>query len=189
MTSGGFYRLVADPRAATRWYLKSPVDAAGNELDPRIFTQGVRVGPQPQLTLPLRRRGDEVDFNFCDFDMVVVPSVLSAQLDAFVGSAIQRIPVTIEGQSEGFEILNVCDLVQCVDESRSLLTKWTADDSRPERIGQFRMIAKLKIDRTAASGHHIFRVAGWPIALIVSEDVKKLLESRRVSGLEYQRVD
>jgi hypothetical protein len=110
-----------------------------------MFTQGVSVGPQPQLTLPLRRAGDEVDVNFCDFDMVVIRSALSAKLHTVAGSAIQRIPVTIEGRGNRFEILNVCGLVECVDESRSLLTEWTADDGRREKTGQFRMIAKLKI--------------------------------------------
>jgi hypothetical protein len=110
-------------------------------------------------------------------------------LEALAGPAIQRVPVTVEGQGAEFEILNVCELVQCVDERRSLLTKWTAADGRPEKVGQFRMIAKLKINPAAASGHHIFRVAGWPIALIASEEVKKLLEARDVSGLKFERVD
>lgn len=190
MTSlGGYYRLLADPAAISRWYLSSPIDPTGREIDPRTFTQGAPVGSQPPLSLPLRQAGDKVGFNFCDFDMVVTPSAINAELEGLVGPAIQRIPVSVENSIGGFDILNVCELVQCIDEARSLVTKWTAADGRPEKVGQFRMIAKLKIDPAAASGHHIFRAAGWPIALIVSENVKSLLEVKRVSGLKYERVD
>lgn len=189
MSSRKFYLLLADPTATSRWYLKSPLDPSGNEVDPRLFTQGVPVGSQPSLTLPLRRNGDAVGFNFCDFDMVVTPAAVNAELEALTGSAIQRIPVTVDKRGDEFEILNVCELVQCVDESRSLLTKWTEADGRPEKVGQFRMIVKLRIDPVAANGHHIFRVAGWPIALLVSEEVKNFLEARKVSGLNYERVD
>lgn len=189
MTSRMFYEILADPDATTRWYLKSPLDPSGNEVDPRLFTQGVPVGSQPLLELPLRRNGDEVGFNFCDFDMVVTPAVLNAELETLVGTAIQRIPVMVEGRRDEFEILNICELVPCLDESRSLFTKWSDADGRPEKIGQFRMIAKLKIDPVVAECHQIFRVAGWPIALIVSEKVKNLFEARKVSGIRYERVD
>lgn len=189
MSSRNFYRLLADPTATSRWYLKSPIDPSGNEVDPRSFTQGVPVGSQPSLRLPLRRSGDEVGFNLCDFDMVVTPASINAELEALVGPAIQRVPVKVEAPSAEYEILNVCELVSCFDESRSLFTKWTDTDGRPEKVGQLRMVIKLKIDPLLADGHHLFRVAGWPIALIASQEVKRLFESMNLSGLKYERVD
>lgn len=189
MSTLKYYELQADPAAFPRWYLGSPIDPAGSEIDPRTFTQGVPVGTQPPLILPFRRTGDEVEFNFCDFDMIVTPRTLNAELETLVGAAIQRIPVSVGNRADEFEILNVCELVKCVDESRSVATKWTASDGRPDKVGQFRMVIELKIDPSAASGHEIFRVAGWPIALVVSEKVKRFFEDRKVSGLKYERVD
>lgn len=93
MNSGHYYELLADPEATTRWYLKSPVDSEGNEIDPRLFTQGLRVGRQPLLTVPVRRQGNPVDFNFCDFDMIVSPVSLNDAIEAVAKHAIQRIPV------------------------------------------------------------------------------------------------
>lgn len=184
-----FYRLLADLAAKSRWYLKSPLDPIGNEVDPRLFTQGHTVSLPLAMTLPIRRDGDEIGFNFCDFDMVVTPAVVNADLEKLVGSAIQRIPVTVDSRENEFEILNICKLVSCIDESRSLFTKWAGADGRPEKVGEFRMIAKLKIDSTIVNGHHIFRVAGWPIALVISEEVKNLFEASQLSGIRYERVD
>lgn len=189
MTSCKFYRVDADPAATSRWYLKAPLDPSGNEVDPRLFTQGTAVASMPPLSLPLRHPGQEVGFNFCDFDMVVTPAGVNAELRRLVGPAIQQIPVSVNGRQDQFEILNVCSLVPCVDGARSLFTKWTDADGRPDKTGKFRMIVELKIHPAAAERHHILRVAEWPIALIVSESVKRLFENRNLSGITYDRVD
>jgi hypothetical protein len=183
-----YYRLLSDPSAASRWHLGSPIDLLGNQVDPRTFTRGTPVVEHAVLQVPVRRPGDEVGFNFCDFDMVVTPARVNAKLEGLVGTAVQRIPVRVNS-TEGLEILNICDVVCCVDETRSQFTRWCDADGRPDKIGQFRMIVKLRIDSAAAAGHHIFRVEGWPIALIVSERVKELFESEHLTGLVYERVD
>ena len=189
MNSRMFYELLADPDALPRWYLKSPLGPSGSEVDPRLFTQGVPVDPQPPLRLPVRQNGNEVGFNFCDFDMVVTPARVNAELEALIGVAIQRIPVTVDARTTEYEILNVCDLVPCFDESRSVFTKWTDDDGRPDKIGRLRMVAKLKIDPALADGHHLFRVAGWPLALVASQEMKSFFEAKGLSGVMYERVD
>jgi hypothetical protein len=191
MNSKGFYRLrfIADD-GVTRWFLGSPYDSAGNEVDPRVFADGVPVNVPLPLTVPVRQLGEKVDFNFCAFDMVIAPREFNIELEKLVGSAIQRIPVTIEGEDDRFEILNVCETVQCLDESRTEhVMKWTIDDGRPDKIGKYRMIIGLKINPDIARGHLIFRITDWPIALVISEEVKILLETWSMSGLEYRRVD
>jgi len=213
VTSSDFYRLLPDSEAVTRWFLASPLDAAGNKVDSRIFTDGnpvniqlqssptapatVRVyyyghpfDVQPPLTLPLRRTGDEVDFNFGDHDMVVTPRTFNDELESLVGGAIQRIPVTVEGKEDKYEIVNVCGLLPCVDEARTeYVEKWTADDGRPDRTGTYRTIFGLKIDPAIADGHHIFRIKDWPIVLIASGEVKRLLEDWKITGVGFERVD
>ncbi len=183
------FRLLADPNATTRWHLRAPVNAVGNEVDSRLFTQGTAAAPNLQLTIPLRRRGDQVDFNFGDFDMVVTPAALNAELEKLSGLAIQRIPVVIESSDRKFEILNVVDQVRCIDEAHSQFTRWTAADGRSDRTGEYRMITRLRLDDQAASGHHLFRVAEWPVALIASEQVKALLENRETTGLMFEPVN
>jgi hypothetical protein len=212
MSTEGFYDLVIDPALESCWFLKAPRDSAGNEIDPRIFTEGDPVdlqlpstnsgagrlrtrnyfepvdAPLP-LSIPVRWLGPPLDFNFAAFDMIVTPRTLNEELEALVGPAIQRIPVTVEGQGDKFEILNVCECVKCIDDSRSDVERWTAEHGRPEKIGQYLMFVDLKIDPAIARGHHIFRLAGWEIALIASEKVKRLFEARKVTGLGYRRVD
>lgn len=186
-----FYNLDADPSEVYRWYLKSPVNLSGNEVDPRLFTRGKHVDTSSMsLKVPLRRQGEPIDFNFADFDMVVTPAEFNAELEKLTGSnRIQRIPVSVEGSDKGFEILNTVDLVECVDEAESEFTQWTEEDGRPDKVGQYRMFARLRINGDAAEGHHLFRVKGWPIALIASEAVKVLVEKMNLSGIKFAPVN
>lgn len=61
----------------------------------------------------------------------------------------------------------------CIGESRSEeVWFYTASDSQPEKLGQYRNVVGLKIDPIHAEGRNIFRPWGWPVAMIVSERLK-----------------
>jgi len=67
--------------------------------------------------------------------------------------------------------------------------RWGAADGQPDKVGDYGMLVDLRINAEAEGGHQIFRIAGWPVALIVSQDVKNLCEKLGGTGLSYQRVD
>ncbi len=100
---------------------------------------------------------------------------------------IQGIPVSVEGNSEQYEVLNALDIVDCVDEEHSYFSRWTAEDGRPDRIGDYKMTT-LRIDPERAKGRDLFRVKGWAIALICSEKVKQCLEDAGVTGIRFTPV-
>ncbi|WP_162932251.1 imm11 family protein [Solimonas sp. K1W22B-7] len=184
-----FFRLIADSEATDRWYLKAPINSLGKEVDPRLFTEGKAFLLKENLTIPIRQNGRKVEFNFGAFDMIVTPAKLNAKLVEVAGVSIQRIPACIESVSQEFEILNVLDKVNCIDESASRFVKWTVADGRPEKIGQYRMISPLRINGDAAEGRHLFRVNEWPIALIASESIKNLLAEQVTSGVQFEAVN
>lgn len=189
MNADCYYDVVVDPWTVSRWFLGSPLDPAGNEVDAREFTYGNVLGPQPLLSLPIYQRGEKVDFNFAAFDMIVTPTTLNEELEKIAGSAIQRFPVTVEGcAATEFEILNVCNRLACLDEKRSYFERWTEAHGRPDKVGGYRIVRNMHIDRSVAEGHHIFRLEGWRVVLIVSDAVKQLFDSRRVTGIAFQPI-
>jgi hypothetical protein len=183
-----FFRLVADPKVFPRWYLKAPIDEAGNELDARLFSRGGAHSTSASLRIPLRRDGPAVDVNFGDFNMIVTPASLNAEMVPRFGLPVQRIPVEIETGNRDFEILNILDVVTCIDEKNSEFMKWTEQDGRPDKTGALRMITRLRIDPCAAQGHHLFRIQEWPVALIASNALKEFLEQAAVTGIQFQPV-
>lgn len=182
-----YYRVLADPKAVDRWHLMAPVDEKGHELDARLFTSGEPYKQKGKLAIPLRRAGEQQDFNFGDFDMPVVKEEICQGLRQ-LGARIECLPVAVESTHDAFNILNVLDVVQSVDEERSEITKWTEQDQRPDKVGQYRMITKLAIDPAKVSGQRMFRIAGWRIALVADETIKKFLENKKVRGIFFQPV-
>ncbi len=120
--------------------------------------------------------------------MPVVKTDILDKLEDVLDLKLQRIPVHIPEIACKFDILNVLDQVDCIDAAKSVYTRWEANDGRPEKLGEYRMIIDLKIDSKCAHGHQLFRLKGWAIALIVSEQMKQALEALRVSGIEYDPV-
>ncbi|MDX8399208.1 MAG: hypothetical protein R8K20_03050 [Gallionellaceae bacterium] len=184
-----FYRIVIGSKADAWWYLQSPLDAKGREIDAREFTYGTRYIGDTPLQVPLGHYGEHVDFNFADFDMIVIPAKINDEMERKLKVQVQRFPVVIESGIQGYEILNVLDLVTCIDEDNSVFSKWTKKDGIPHMVGKYRMFPRLQINPKMAEGHHLFILAEWKVALIASEVMKNFLEDRAVTGIEFEPVN
>lgn len=185
-----YYRILANSKENSKWSLKSPQGRNGSKIEPWAFITGQKYSGTDNLHVSLRREGSPVDFNFCDFDVIVTTQELNRSLKKEVGNNnIQCIPVEVESNKKiAYEILNVLDVIECIDENRSEFLKWSKEDRRPDKEGQYRMVTKLRIDPKKAIGHKLFRIKNWEIAVIVDEDIKKLLEAKKISGIVFQSV-
>ncbi len=174
--SSTYFRLQDDLHAPRRWYLKSPVGPEGQKLDPRIFTYGKPVDVTGPLRLPLRHPGNPLDFTEADFAMPVLRREYAERIVELAPTAVQCIPITVDGMPDPFVILNVLSTKRCVDEERTEIMYWTETDGQPERVGQYRMIGNLRIDPTQVDSAEIFRIERWEVALIVSAGIRKILQ-------------
>jgi hypothetical protein len=117
-----------------------------------------------------------MDFTITAFGVPIVSSKVAAAIESQAGGDVQRVPAAIKGHF-GFEALNVLRIVECIDESKSEFQKWTERDNRPDRLGHYRSVTKLRLDTTRISeSDHIFRLAGWEVTLVVSEKLKQVIE-------------
>lgn len=180
-----YFQIIDAPNLTKRWFLQTPTDAAGRELDPESFRLGCPVDASGPLTISVRRPGPPIDWTFADFAMPVVRKNVGDVLQRMAGSSIALFPATVIGYDGEFYVLNVLTCLKCVDDGRSEMMKWRPEDGRTDKVGQYRQITKLRIDREAVRGSDIFRIDGWRIALIVSDSVKTALEKMRVTGISY----
>jgi hypothetical protein len=174
--AANYFRVLADPSAIDRWFIDEPRTADGTAIDERDFILGkAYLGPTPH-SLRVGQAGKELRFNFGGFDMPVVSNCVASVMQSIAHERVECFPVRIDGALGQYTILNVACRQDCLDECRSRVMKWTPQDTRPERIGQYRMVTELFVDRSRTAGSDIFRIAGWEIALIVSDVVKHALE-------------
>lgn len=182
------YNVEGDEGVSERWHLKTPYYTDPKDTIYWTLTSGTPVKVPGVVTVPIQYEGPEIDFTLAGFD---VPVVRSELLDAMVGldpKGIQRVRCAIPAHP-GFEILVATRAIACVDERGSKFVKWTEDDGRPDKTGSYRMFTRLVIDDLKIpKGVHIFRVEGWTIALVVSEDMKQVMESTGCSGIVFEEV-
>jgi hypothetical protein len=65
---------------------------------------------------------------------------------------------------------------------------YTEADDRPDKLGQFRMITKLRIDPDKVDRENAFRVNGWKVALVVSDQLRRELLANETTGILFEEV-
>ncbi|MGB7268748.1 MAG: DUF1629 domain-containing protein [Albidovulum sp.] len=153
-----------------------------------MFTDAVPYRDKCPLTVPISNPGKPLDLSFAAHDMLVVSKRLGAALDDVCGNQTQRIPVTVEGSEEPYEILNILETAACLDEERSVVMYWGPEDDRPDKIGLYRMVAEIRIRPERLRDRDILRIAGWPLAVIVSERVRAAIEASGFTGARFEDV-
>ncbi|WP_414129308.1 imm11 family protein [Burkholderia vietnamiensis] len=183
--SDKFFEIGLDYNDSSRWYLGQPSTGEGKVL-PGTFRDCIRWSDSRPLTVEIRQAGMPATFNHSGHAIYILTAELIDSLASVVdGDTFQAIPVSVEGSSGAYKILNVLDCVDCVDEQNSEFSRWSMEDGRPELVGNYRM-SLLRIDPKRARGHDLFRVKGWNIALVCSERVKEFLESVGVTGIRFK---
>jgi hypothetical protein len=102
---------------------------------------------------------------------------------------VQFVPVNVEGQTDGFFILNVTRVVKCIDDEASAEVQyWKPENGRPEKTGSYRAVHGLRIDPSKVGDAKVFRPWGWLVVLLVSEEIREALERIRASGTKFKEV-
>ena len=182
-----FYELFDDLYIIGRWHLCEPMTDEG--CDPYDFTAGKPARVLSQPNIEIQYVGAALDFTMTAFAVPVASPRLAEAFARIADTALQCIPVRI-GHREGYKILVATRLVRCLDERRSDFLKWTEADGRPDRTGSYRMVTKLHIDATMVPPDtHIFRIADWDGALIISSEMVAAAKSFGATGLKLTPVD
>lgn len=102
---------------------------------------------------------------------------------------VQLLPTNIAGCPDEYLILVATKLVRCIDDAATEdVLYWKPEDERPDMLGQYRSVFGMRIDPTQVGTTKVFRTWGWPVALIVSEDIKVALERANITGAEFEEV-
>lgn len=184
-----FFKLYDDVYAPERWTLKGPVDAGGQEPDDVWqFTGGHPVKDPGQLYMHYDVPGQPLDYSHGGLDVPIVHARVAKVFAEQAPRDVQLIPVEVEGQSDPYFILVITRLVRCIDEEASRVRRWTPEDGIPWKVGQYRSIEDLYIDKTQVGDVQVFRPEGWEVVIIVSENLKDALERSQATGMTFTEV-
>jgi len=174
--------VLGDINHINNWYLIEP---PVNFMEPGTYS------------LSVTHPGREVDYSLAGY--ASAPVVSERLLSALRGLAevdepyenVVFEPVTIVGQETDHKyfLMIVETQVDCIDEARSEFVRFDDGDvARPDLAGQIRAIFKMTLDEDRTESRHVFRLKGYPSALIVSDEVKRRIEAAGAVGLSFERV-
>jgi hypothetical protein len=184
-----YFDLSEDVHAPGRWYLDTPIDAQGQELWTWLFRRGEPATVEEPIRIPLFRPGKPLDFSLAGAAVPVIHERVAAVFSELAPSDIQLIPASVDSQAEKYFILNSLRVVKCIDDAAcEEVLRYTEQDGQPDLVGEYRNVVGMKIDASKVGAASVFRPWGWPVVLVVSEEIKEALERTGATGAKFEEV-
>lgn len=180
-----YFRLLDDVHVPGRWHLGEVTTSTGEEPD---FLGASKLPSDTRAVVAITHAGRPLDFCLTSFGVPVAKRELADAVVSVVGGDVQEVPLAVEGESR-FVVVNALRLVACLDEKRSEFVKWTNRDHRADLAGRYRTVTKLFVDaQRIPAPAQVFRIDGWPIALIVSQSVREAMEAAGCVGARFEEI-
>jgi len=184
-----FFDLSDDVYVPHRWHLATPIDSQGHRVHDWDFKRGTPVHvPGGRLKIPIQVPGRPLAFSEAGLSIPVVHVKIASMLSELAPNDVQLIPADIEGQPDQYLVLVATRLIRCIDEKASRILLWTVEDGVPKKVGKYRDVRDLRIDKAKVADAQVFRPEGWQVVLIVSEEIKDALERMGATGTRFEEV-
>jgi hypothetical protein len=178
-----FYRLSEEVAIIGRWFLAEIRDEDGKEVLNNNFCAATTYFGSKKLTVFQSTKGHGPDFSMTAFGVPIVNKAFADVVMSMAPTAIQLLPVEVDGAGDGFYILNIISEVACVDYEKTVVQRYTPDIDPPEMVGKIHSLYNITIHPDLASGYHIFRLEEWGAIIIISQELKDLFEQHRFTGM------
>ena len=130
-----------------------------------------------------------MEFSVAGAAVPIVHEKVAELLSTLAPADVQLIPAEVEAQAGGYFALNTLRKVKCIDDAACEEVQYrTSEDDQPDMVGEYRSVVGMRIDPAKVGDAKVFRPWGWPVVLIVSEDIKEALEREAVTGVKFQDV-
>jgi hypothetical protein len=159
------------------------------EYDDDLFTSAKKFNIKSELI-----RGKSWGKKFTDFHFGIGASLNVNEkfincLNAVGETNYQLIPITVLPEEKKYNILNVLNIIDCVDRENSKFKLWTEADNRPDILGDFKRFDKMVLDRSKVPiGVHIFTIKGWEVVRIVTKELVEEFKKNNIKGFNLAPV-
>ena len=154
-----YFELWDDMRVPGRWALyQKDIDEHGRRVAPWQFTKGKFIELSGRPVIGTSHSGLPLDFSLTELATpVVTEKFVSVFQPLQLEAEVQFLPAQVEGRAEPYFILNVLQVVRCIDDARCEEVKyWTPEDGFPEKVGKYlqRQIGLKVYTHTARNRQH-----------------------------------
>lgn len=126
-----------------------------------------------------RNRGKPVDFIGLMGNGLTFSERTAEALTPLVGDMIELLPLICDGP-ERFYVVNMLDIVDCLDEKRSTTDRYSD--------GQISSVKKYVFTPSSTDGHHLFKCKQCLLHNLVSAEFKARVEENHLVGAYFTPV-
>jgi len=176
-----YFRLNEDTSLRRRWHI-AEIGRGGEEVEDLYQ---FRPASTEAVELEVQVPGPAPDFVINYIGVPVVSRALGEAIEGLAPRDVQRIPARA-GKVRTHEVLHVTRRIYCLDEARSSFE--LAEGTSPgSATPDYHWIVRVRLDTTRIpEGTHIFRLGGYPVDLMVSSELKRMVEKRGFSGMSFE---
>ncbi|WP_227027448.1 imm11 family protein [Corallococcus soli] len=174
-----------------QWLISTPTLASGDSLDePWMFADGRLLEDPGHMKAQVSHPGEKRTFVFSVIEKApVVSEEVANVFRTLASNDVQLFPVSVEGESERYFVVNAIKVIDCIDDARCReVHHYAEEDPFLEDAGEYRWIYGLRIAPSKTEGAHVLRPKKFKTAFIVSEEVKNALEGVGNLGVSFERV-
>lgn len=152
-----------------------------------MFTQcRPAIGAISPVPVEILADGPVADFNDSNYAVIISRRLADFLRDFLPADAAEYLPADVSGAEGEWEVLNLLESIDCLDRERSKIEY--RDMSDPDRPGEPRSVNRMVLDPLRASGHDLFRLKDWKVAVIASERFKNAFQKAGFTGIDFWEV-
>lgn len=173
-----YYKFWQDMDVLGNWFLDEANDANGIQIYGWNFSSGIEYTESIPVSTTPYQVGNESPVSFGGLDTPYFRRDIGDVIEKIAKNQVQRFDVFIPNAVDEYCIINATITLDAIDPS-SDIEKYTARQIAevPERGDRYKMVSKIVLNgEKIPVNSHIFRLKGWLVDLIVSEDVKNGIE-------------
>lgn len=182
-----YYSLTEDMRSGNKWYL--------GEINDLLFTEQWGFTTEPffkldqELNIEVSINGYRTDYTEnLTYGVPIVSLDAKKVLDEFnIEFSLCHIFENNNEVELPYYAMGV-DILDCINEDMSDYIKYQENDPViPDRKGDYKMFNKMVLKKSVLGKSHIFRIKGYLVFLVVSEEFKHKVESKGLTGFFLRR--
>ncbi|APJ04187.1 imm11 family protein [Silvanigrella aquatica] len=179
------------PSPKSKYYLLySSIDkATGHKYSDDLFKNAVIIDIKNELIIEKSWGKNFADFHHGIGDAPYINENFIECLKNVGEKNYQLIPVSVLPEEKTYYILNILNMIDCVDREKSKFTLWTEEDNRPDILGDYHSFDEMILDRKLVpEGVHIFRLKGYEVITVITKELLNEFKKKKITGFTTKPV-
>jgi hypothetical protein len=172
-----FYELKQN-NSIRRWLVKDPDIADSSDDTWYDLKLGKYLERSAPVAIAVLKDGPAVDVNMTTLGNLILSSRAATVLAELAPGETQFFEAAIDDSHTGYKVVNILNHVDCLDVGLS-------DMLDPYPDGRIRVLS-VAVDKLRVGSRNIFRVANWPVSIVITRRVKERFEKEGLTGGAYR---